>query len=480
MEAKSPLLIGWAQTDITPPRSVMLRGQFHVRISEGVLDPLTATALVLETASGGVTVLVSCDLILISDELRDGVRAALAGRIPGLDPARVCLNATHTHTGPELAPMDGVPGIPPELSDRLDVMAPQQYVELAVERIVDAVVDAWTNRQPSGISWGLTQAVVSHNRRWTSYAGVATMYGNVNTPEFHHVEGWEDHSLGILCTWSADKELTGLVVNVPCPAQVSEQDYRISADFWHETRDLLRRRLGADLHVLAQCSPAGDLSPHHIVRKAEAERRLRLKGQTRRDEIAETIADAVVPMVQLLRDEIDWHPHLEHRVATLALPCRRVSHDDVVSTLAEAEPWRKRYEELLQVVAEDPSLLERPRWYVEITETFRRVRWYENVRTAAENQATTFPAEVHVVRLGDVVFATNPFELFVDFGLQIQVQSPAAQTFLVQLAGTGRYLPSARAVAGGGYGAVAASTPIGPDGGLELVRGTVEMMKALW
>ncbi|KPL16524.1 MAG: hypothetical protein AMS26_04255 [Bacteroides sp. SM23_62] len=42
--------------------------------------------------------------------------------------------------------------------------------------------------------------------------------------------------------------------------------------------------------------------------------------------------------------------------------------------------------------------------------------------------------ELNVIRLGDVVFATNPFELHTDYGFRITGRSKAAQTFIVQLA----------------------------------------------
>jgi hypothetical protein len=90
------------------------------------------------------------------------------------------------------------------------------------------------------------------------------------------------------------------------------------------------------------------------------------------------------------------------------------------------------------------------------------------------------PAELHVIRLGEVVLATNPFELYTDFGLQIQVRSPAVQTFLVQLAGEGTYVPSPRSVAGGGYGSVPASNPVGPEGGQQLAETTIAVIRALW
>ena len=53
-------------------------------------------------------------------------------------------------------------------------------------------------------------------------------------------------------------------MNVACPSQVGAGS-RISADFWHETRNELRSRLGEGLFVLPQCSAAGDQSPRVMV-----------------------------------------------------------------------------------------------------------------------------------------------------------------------------------------------------------------------
>ncbi|MDD4193345.1 MAG: hypothetical protein PHI28_18560 [Mangrovibacterium sp.] len=89
------------------------------------------------------------------------------------------------------------------------------------------------------------------------------------------------------------------------------------------------------------------------------------------------------------------------------------------------------------------------------------------------------PVEVHVIRLGDVVFATNPFELYLDYGMRIKARSQTVQTFLVQLSGSGTYLPVSRSIAGGSYGAVPASTLMDPEGGQELVEKTLEMINRI-
>ncbi|MFZ2657326.1 MAG: hypothetical protein WAX69_20490 [Victivallales bacterium] len=54
--------------------------------------------------------------------------------------------------------------------------------------------------------------------------------------------------------------------------------------------------------------------------------------------------------------------------------------------------------------------------------------------------------------------------------MRIKARSKAVQTFIIQLAGNGSYLPTERAMRGGGYGAYVASTPIGPDGGQMIVE----------
>ena len=88
--------------------------------------------------------------------------------------------------------------------------------------------------------------------------------------------------------------------------------------------------------------------------------------------------------------------------------------------------------------------------------------------------------ELHVLRIGDIAIATNAFELYTDYGIQMKARSPALQTFIIQLAGPGTYLPTERAVVGGGYSAIVQSSVVGPEGGQVLVDRTVETIQSLW
>lgn len=113
-----------------------------------------------------------------------------------------------------------------------------------------------------------------------------------------------------------------------------------------------------------------------------------------------------------------------------------------------------------------------------------------------------FVWELHTIRIGNAVFANNPFELYIDFGNAIKAQSMAAQTFLVQLSGNASddgfsiehignhgylyignfvgYLPTARAVSGGKYGSWDDNGRVGPEGGAQLVSQTVSLINSMF
>ncbi len=112
------------------------------------------------------------------------------------------------------------------------------------------------------------------------------------------------------------------------------------------------------------------------------------------------------------------------------------------------------------------------------------MKWYETTVKRFDRQKTnpkpTYEIELHVVRIGDVAVCTNSFELFTDYGIRMKARSKAVQTFVVQLAGPGTYLPTEKAVRGGHYSAVVHSSLVGPEGGDVLVDRTVHIINSLW
>lgn len=406
---------------------VALIGQLHKRISTGVRDPLTATALALEMRNSNQppeqAILVSCDVLFIQRAVREQLQAMVKTLLPDFDSRKLVLNATHTHTGPGF--VDSTFKGLYDVSQDPGVMKASQYANVFVERVSRAVVQAWQRRKPTGVSWALSSAVIGSNRRAHYFDGTTVMYGNTAATNFANVEGPEDHSVKLLFFWEPGAKLSGLAINLACPAQETEGLNEISADFWHDTRQELHRRHGAGLFVLPQCAPAGDLSPHPIFRKQAEQIMESRRGLSRRQEIARRIANAVDDAMTVAKDHIQMQPAFRHAVVNTTIPV----HDPKVEPFYETDP--------------------------------------------------VDPMQFHVLRLGDVALATNPFELYVDYGTRIEARSPATMTMLVQLSGSASgYLPTSRAVQGGGYSAD--KFLVGPVGGQVLVEQTLKHIHDLW
>jgi hypothetical protein len=343
--------------------------------------------------------------------------------LPDFDSRKLFLNATHTHTAPGF--IDSTFKDLYDVSKDPGVMKASEYAEVFIDRVSKAVVRSWQDRKAGGMSWALGHAVVSYNRRAQFFNGTTVMYGDTKSPEFSNVEGPEDHSVNLVYLWGPQSKLTGIIINLPCTAQETEQLYEVSADFWHDVRQELHRRHGEDLFILSQCSPAGDLSPHPIYRKQVEQLMDQRRGLSRRQEIARRIANVVDESWSMAKADIQSQVIFRHTVASAILP----EQQPMVEPFYETDPVQ--------------------------------------------------PIEFHVLRLGDVAVSTAPFELYLDYGTRIQASSPAVMTMLIQLcSGNSGYLPTARAVKGGGYSAD--KFRVGPEGGQVLVEESVKQIKALF
>lgn len=475
----SKILIGWASRDITPNKPVALLGQFHVRISKYVNDPLMTTALALESGSKTEqAILVSVDACFVQNYILKRCREKMSVLIPDFNPEKLFINATHTHTAPTQP--DSIFLYPPQTSE---VMTPDEYAEILVKNISESVVEAWEKRCPGAVSWGCGQAVVGFNRRMIYFDGSASMYGNTDDENFSHIEGQEDHGVDILFTYDTKKILTGMVINLACPSQVTEGAHFISADFWHETREEIKKGHGKELFILPQCSAAGDQSPHLMIKKKTETRMLVLKGLMQdkknegfaeRAEIARRITRAVDEVIPLTAKDIHDMVIFKHKTEMVYLPRRMVTENDLRLAKEQVQIHKK-------------ALLESDQNPVSYDFSFNytRIGYFQNVIARYENQkaSQTLPIEIHIIRFGDIAFATNPFELFLDYGQRIKARSKAIQTFVIQLAageGKGTYLPTQRGIAAQSYGTGIESCLIGPEGGQILVNESVKMINELF
>jgi hypothetical protein len=451
--------VGWASREFTPDRPAMVQGQMHVRVARTARDPLTLTALALDGGHGGGpnarVIWVSCDLCNIPLELHEAVRERLERALPQVPSEGIILSATHTHDGPVLE--EG-----PYPHPGGDVMGIAECREMVADRAAEAAVEAWNARAEAGFARAFGHAVVGHNRRAAYADGTSQMYGRTDRPDFVHIEGYEDHSLDVLAFYGAGGALSGLVVDVPCPSQVEEQLSEWSADYWHDARLELRRRFGERLFVLALCGAAGDQSPHFLLYGRQEEEMRRRRGLTERQEIAWRIGEGVERALECTRP-MEAEVTLAHAARQVELPGRTV-------TAQEAE-WARVQRERALSGGMDADL-----WWP---------RRLQEVLDCHEQRKPmpSMPTELHALRVADAVVVSNPFELYLDYGLRIKARSPAAQTLVAQLAGErflGAYLPTERAARGGHYGAHPVSAPVGPKGGQMLVEETLSMIGDLW
>jgi hypothetical protein len=452
------LRVGAATVDITPARPVALDGQMHTRISTKAETPISVTALALEATDGDRTldqaIMISCDIVAIRKGVIEIVRKKAEGKIPGFDLNKLFLNATHTHTAP--VTMKGENYTLPDG----DIMTPPEYTEFMTDKIVEAAAKSWEGRAPGKIGWGQGQAVIAQNRRATYADGSAKMYGATNVPEFRGIEGYEDHNLDVLFFWDMKDKLIATAVNVPCPSQEVEGLSVIHADFWHPVRRQLRESHGKDLHILGWTGASGDQVPRPMYGKAADERMRRLRGLTRLEEVARRVVRGWEEAYEAAKLEPVAGAKLEHRVENIELPWRKVTETELAEAKEEMEKAQK-----------DPAQKWRYGWNKRVVDRYEANK---------AGTAGTFSMELHVIRLGEVAIATNEFELFTDYGVQMKSRSPAQQTFLIQLTGSAGYLPTPRAVAGGSYSAIVQSSRVGPEGGQELVNRTVESIGSLW
>ncbi len=457
------LYVGAATADITPDGPVPLTGMKTVRISQSIHSRCTANVLALESREGDqVTdqaIFVSCDLCVIRPGIQQGFRRHVAARLPGFAIDKLFLAATHTHAAPVLL-QDRY-----QESDYGSAMQPKDYVPFLYERMAEAVVRAWENRQPGAVAWGLGHAVVGGNRRAVYSDGKAKMYGDTNTPAFRHIEGYEDRAVDVLCFYDRQKKLRAAAVTLACPSQ-SVGGPVLSADFWHDVRTLIRQRHGEEICVLGFCAPAGDQAPNLLFRKASEARMDRLRGLTRTQELGRRIASAFDDVVSVIAQDIRTDVPLVHRVQRVDLPGLKVGEAEYARTKAMCDALDAKEQ------------MAGPDWWN------RHFFGYVVDRYEAQQKADpVYAVELHVLRIGDVAVATNPFELYVDYGVQIQARSPAQQTVLIQLAAPldfAYYVPTPRAVAAGGYSAEVTHNLVGPEGAQVLVDRTVEAIGALW
>jgi len=249
-QKQSTASAGWAEVDITPPLGIALGGRGGPEAwANKVLDPLYGQVLILKDGKGNGFALVSLDLIGIQHDTSDRIRMAIAGEL-GIELNLVVINCSHTHSGP-LMYRQLFAGIDPTPQIETD------YLNSLTERVVLTARHAAKELKPviAEVFHGTSR--VGINRRGKNRQGRTGILPDANGPFETNV--W----VMKLSHTNPDPSGAALVFSYAChPVLVYGFAHSaISADFPGATRNVLREKLGDQVHVQFVQGLAGNIRP---------------------------------------------------------------------------------------------------------------------------------------------------------------------------------------------------------------------------
>jgi hypothetical protein len=209
--AEPMVLVGAARADITPDLPIQLAG-YQQRTTEAtqVVAPMHVRALAIGSDAEGPVVLVTAEVIAISDALSDAVATAVRAKYPSVTRARIAVCATHQHNGPAVdgtIPFMFSRDLPSEVGNRI-----VRFTTKLREQMIAVALTALADRKLAQLSWAQGRAEFAVNRRLI-VDGRHTGYKS--TPG-----GAVDHALPVLRAVDASGAVRAVLVNYACHCTV--------------------------------------------------------------------------------------------------------------------------------------------------------------------------------------------------------------------------------------------------------------------
>ncbi len=204
-EVPSSVAIGVAKIDITPESPILLSGYANRVAREWkVIQPLQARAMAIGSDAQLPVVLLTVDLVGMTEDISGAVAAALA-ESHHIDRARVAVCVTHTHTGPAV---HGILSLEPQGMTEDDRDAIRRYAGDLRRKLIAVAVAALDARRPARLSWGEGHAGFAVNRRklengkWVAFGAVP--------------DGPVDRTLPLMAARDEQGRLLGAFVSYAC------------------------------------------------------------------------------------------------------------------------------------------------------------------------------------------------------------------------------------------------------------------------
>jgi len=225
------LYAGFGRVNVTPMMGISIRGYFHARYADGVLDELEINALALK-AGEDRAVLLSIDHCGIGAVLADQYRKAVS-EATGIPYEGIFIGSTHTHTGPALEPNTEFSSPDPLI---------QEYTSFVGHKMVDAAMAAIDDLKPSRMGYAVGQAPnIAFVRRFRMKDGSIQTNPGVNNPNIDHPIGDVDERVNVL-RFEQEGGQNLVLINFGCHPDVVG-GCKISGDWPALTRHILERAI---------------------------------------------------------------------------------------------------------------------------------------------------------------------------------------------------------------------------------------------
>ena len=401
--AESQFLAGAAREDITPAVGTLLYGYNPHQVSTSIHDPLSVTAAAFRQG-GETAVLLSVTVGDFATELNDEIRAKMSEAC-GVPASRLLVSATHTHSAPNVAGLEGWGGVDRPYVD--DILFP------AMIRTCAEAVNALA---PAELAVGVTQSQVGVNRRQMMRDGSITLGQNP--------WGVYDPSMTCIAVRSAETK-KGIInlIHYGCHGTAAGCNHEITRDWSGVMIDRMEAETGT---LTAFWNGAmGDVGP-----------RLTNGGTT-----------GDIRHVQELGGIAAMDSMRAYRACGSFAPGKLRVYEGEVKIPYKPLPPRE------QVIARLASYTE-PEKLINIDKLE-----YAHCKAVAEVYDAGIPAHdtyfrfpQTIVSLGEAAFIPTPFEIFAETSLRMREYAPMRHALMLSNTnGYREYLPTEDQICRGGY-----------------------------
>ena len=459
-ETAAAFRVGVAEVDITPPARFPMAGYYHERLSDGVIDPLKAKAIVFRDGQTAAAMVV-CDLIGIASDLTIAVRER-ASEKTGIPPANIVISATHSHTAP-----DYMKELYLKLGNEKQDPLRAEYIEKLINGPVDAIVQAHTKAKPATLTSGSAtqQTPLAFNRRFVMRDGSVKTWMNFENPEVVRAAGPIDPQISLLTICDESGKATGILSNFALHLDTLG-GMKWSADYPFFIEQTLRKVNGPGLVSIFGTGCCGDINHSNP----------RSRDRNKSDLIGNSLGTSIQSQLGVL--QVIANPSLVVKSRVVKLPLQGATEEEVAQSIKilNAAKKKEKVDFLEHVTAYKKLMLDEFLHAKPFANTTEHITW--GLSRSLAGVGDHIPVDVTVITLGhDVGIVFLPGEVFVELGLAIKQASPFRTTFVIELSNCVEtiYIPNRPAYAGGSYEVTNSTTQ--PGSGELLVETAITLLR---